>query len=152
MTMVLAICVAVVFTASVYLLLSRELKAVAMGVFLLGHAANLCVLAQSGEPVVVGDDGLLASKRPPILGQGESAANPLATLVDPLPQALILTAIVISFGVMAFVLTLLVVTSRAAETLDTHALALLEDVDVATPLSAGERPDEPHPAPEPSAA
>ena len=37
-------------------------------------------------------------------------------MVDPLPQALILTAIVISFGVMAFLLTLLVVTNRKANT------------------------------------
>ncbi|MEM9296109.1 MAG: NADH-quinone oxidoreductase subunit K, partial [Planctomycetota bacterium] len=94
-----------------------------------------CVLAQSGPPIVVGEEGAVLAKRPPILGQGEAAAAPLQTLVDPLPQALILTAIVISFGVMAFVLTLLVVTSREAETLDTHELMLLEDEDVPTPLA-----------------
>ena len=41
MTAILAICVAVLVSTSLYLMLGRELKAVAMGVFLLGHAANL---------------------------------------------------------------------------------------------------------------
>ena len=51
MTMVLAICVAVTFAVSIYLMLGRELKGVAMGVFLLGHAANLSIIAMSGSPV-----------------------------------------------------------------------------------------------------
>ena len=40
MTMVIAICVAVTFGVSIYLMLGRELKGIAMGVFLMGHAAN----------------------------------------------------------------------------------------------------------------
>ena len=44
-------------------------------------------------------------------------------MVDPLPQALILTAIVIGFGVMAFLLTLLVVTNRKAGTIEVSDLA-----------------------------
>ena len=87
MTTVLAICVAVLVTVSVYLMLSHELKSVAMGVFALGHGANLSIIAMSGSPVLA-DGGL---RNPPILG--------VADLVDPLPQALILTAIVINFAV-----------------------------------------------------
>mgnify|MGYP000456938118 CR=1 FL=1 len=64
MTTVLAVCVAVLVTVSVYLMLSRELKSVAMGVFALGHGANLSILAMSGSPVLA--DG--ASRTPPILG------------------------------------------------------------------------------------
>ncbi|MEM1211085.1 MAG: NADH-quinone oxidoreductase subunit K [Planctomycetota bacterium] len=124
MTLIVSVCVAVIFGTSIYLMLGRELKSVAMGVFLLGHAANLCILAQSGSPLVVGDDGDIEGiKRPPILGQGEPKDAPLNLLVDPLPQALILTAIVISFGVMAFLLTLLVKTARSQGTLDLDELA-----------------------------
>jgi multicomponent Na+:H+ antiporter subunit C len=128
MTFILAICVAVIFAVSVYLLLGKELKGVVMGIFLISHAANLCILAQSGSPVTasptVGDDRL---KAPPILDHGHypdhaAGVDALATVVDPLPQALILTAIVISFAVMAFLLTLVILTARNSETLDIDEL------------------------------
>ena len=97
------------FAVSVFLMLSRELKSVCMGVFVLGHAANLAILAVSRSP---------HAKLPPILSEG-----PLANLVDPLPQALILTAIVIGFAVQAFLLTLLIVTRRSTGTLNLTDLA-----------------------------
>ena len=111
MTTVLAICVAVLVTVSVYLMLSHELKSVAMGVFALGHGANLSIIAMSGSPVLA-DGGL---RNPPILGAVD--------LVDPLPQALILTAIVINFAVMGFLLTLLIVTARRTGTINVDELA-----------------------------
>ncbi len=120
MTLLLGICVAVIFAVSVYLLLSRDLKSVAMGVFLFSHAAHLGILAMSGQPVLPGpgpDDPPLL-KSAPILGAREAGVY-----VDPLPQALILTSIVISFAVMAFLLTLLVSTYRRMETLDVTLLA-----------------------------
>ncbi len=113
MTTVLAVCVAVFVTVSIYLMLSRELKSVAMGVFLLGHGANLAIIAMSGSPVLPGG-GL---RNPPILGSSD--------LVDALPQALILTAIVINFAVMGFLLTLLIVTARRTGTLNVDELATL---------------------------
>jgi|TARA_B100000508_G_scaffold79868_1_gene62152 multicomponent Na+:H+ antiporter subunit C len=112
-TTVLAVCVAVFVTVSIYLMLSRELKSVAMGVFVLGHGANLAILAMSGSPVLPGG-GL---RNPPILGSSD--------LVDALPQALILTAIVINFAVMGFLLTLLIVTARRTGTLNVDELATL---------------------------
>lgn len=143
MTMVLAICVAVTFAVSIYLMLGRELKGVAMGVFLLGHAANLSIIAMSGSPVTQADapqqdhaqsvtvDGQpeIADvvspemKDPPILATHQAVADPLEQMVDPLPQALILTAIVIGFGVMGFLLTLLVVTNRKTHTIEVDDLA-----------------------------
>ena len=134
MTMVLAICVAVTFGVSIYLMLGRELKGVAMGVFLLGHAANLSIIAMSGSPVQApeahhGKSAELATvsgdemKDPPIMIGKYADEQPLAQIVDPLPQALILTAIVIGFGVMAFLLTLLVVTNRKARTIEVTDLA-----------------------------
>jgi len=110
MTLLLAICVFVLFGVSIYLILGRELKEVAMGLFLLSHGAHLAILAMSGRPIALTAQGLVA-KSSPVLVSG--AAPP----VDPLPQALILTSIVISFAVMAFMLTLLVVTYRKADRL-----------------------------------
>ena len=118
MTLLLTICVAVIFAVSIYLMTSRELKSVAMGVFLFSHAAHLGILAMSGQPLFVDAEGELAVKAPPVLG-----ATPEPVLVDPLPQALILTSIVISFAVMAFLLTLLVVTQRRTGTLSVPKLA-----------------------------
>lgn len=123
MTMVLAVCVAVVFTVSMYMILGQELKGVAIGVFLLGHAANLSIIAMSGSPILSGDDAT-APKRPPLLtGPVAHAEQPLNVIVDPLPQALILTAIVISFGMMGFLLSLMVVTARRTKTLNVDDLA-----------------------------
>jgi multicomponent Na+:H+ antiporter subunit C len=105
----ISLAVGVYFAVSVYLMLSRELKSIAMGVFLLGHAANLAILAVSRSP---------AGKLPPILSQAS-----IGRLVDPLPQALILTAIVIGFAVQAFLLTLLIVTHRKTGSLELSVLA-----------------------------
>lgn len=112
MTVLLAICSAVIFGVSLFMILGRELKGVAMGLFLFSHAAHLGILAMSGQPFV----STGAIKSPPILGEGSAP-------VDPLPQALILTSIVISFAVMAFLLTLLVTTHRRTGTLSVNELA-----------------------------
>lgn len=128
MSFALAICVTVIFAVSVYLMLGRDLKEVAMGVFLLGHAANLGIIAMSGSPVRDIEQNLLKSA--PILAGHEDAPVKLAAMVDPLPQALILTAIVISFAVMAFLLTLIVLTARQAGTTNVDELSLEQ---VATP-------------------
>jgi len=128
MTVVLSICVAVIFAVSIYMMLDRELKSIAMGVFLLGHAANLTIIAMSGSPIIheqVTDpvthevtEHLTSFKTPPILSHGHE----VGTAVDPLPQALILTAIVIGFAVMAFLLTLIVMTARKTDTLNVDDL------------------------------
>ncbi len=110
MTILTALMVGVIFASSTYLMLGRELKGVCMGVFLLGHGANLMIIATSRSPI-----GL----KPPVLG-----SHPLDQLVDPLPQALILTAIVIGFAVQAFLLTLLVITWRHNRTLELDQLAV----------------------------
>ena len=115
MTLLLGICVAVIFAVSVFLLLSRELKSIAMGVFLFSHAAHLGILAMSGQPVLPG--GVV--KGAPVLG-----SSPNGVHADPLPQALILTSIVISFAIMAFLLTLLVTTFRTTRTLNVEKLSL----------------------------
>ncbi|WP_433789551.1 Na(+)/H(+) antiporter subunit C [Actinoplanes sp. CA-252034] len=88
-SIVLLIAVGVLFAAGTTLLLERTLTRVLLGVMLLGNGANLLVLA-AAEP-----------GSPPIVG----TADP-AEMTDPLPQAMILTAIVITLGMTAFLLAL----------------------------------------------
>ena len=110
MSLMMAITVGVIFAVSIFLLTGRELKGIAMGVFLLGHGANLTIIAVSRSPL---------GKYPPILGEhGAMVGNE----ADPLPQALILTAIVIGFAVQAFLLTKLVLIYRRTGTLHVDEL------------------------------
>lgn len=91
MTIVLALAVAALYAGGTYLLLQRTLSRIIIGLALLGHGANLLLLMAGGPPGA-----------PPLLGSGTSTQ----AMADPLPQALALTAIVITFGVLAFLLAL----------------------------------------------
>lgn len=94
MEIVLAFVVGVLYAAAIYLLLRRSLIKLLIGLVLLSHAANLLIFTAAG----------LTRAQPPIVSD---KATPAPTVIaDPLPQALILTAIVISFGVTAFALVL----------------------------------------------
>lgn len=92
MEFLLAIVVGILFMAAVYLILSRSLLKIILGTGLLSHGAHLLLLTMGG----------LGGNSPPVLADGVSVTD----YADPLPQALILTAIVISFGVTAFILVL----------------------------------------------
>lgn len=87
-----AILVGLLFGFACYLMLQASFARVLFGFVLLSNAANLFILAMSGAP---------RGRTPPVL-IGEDAPR-----VDPLPQALILTAIVIGFGVIAYLVMLL---------------------------------------------
>jgi multicomponent Na+:H+ antiporter subunit C len=76
------------------MMLRRSLFKLILGLVLLSHGANLLIFTVGG----------LTRARPPIVPPGASA--PVAPSADPMPQALILTAIVIGFGVLAFSLVL----------------------------------------------
>ena len=89
MIVVLAVTVAALYAAGAYLMLQRNLSRIVIGLAVMGHGANLLLLMAGGR-----------AGRAPIVGVGE---GPVA---DPLPQALALTAIVITFGVSAFLLAL----------------------------------------------
>lgn len=86
----MSIVIGILFMIATYLMLSKSLLRIIVGTGLLSHGAHLLLLTMSG----------LKRGAPPLLG--ENAAD----YTDPLPQALILTAIVISFGVTAFFLVL----------------------------------------------
>jgi multicomponent Na+:H+ antiporter subunit C len=88
--LVLVVTIGVLFTVGVYLLLERSLSRVIIGVILLGNGANLLFLVAGG-----------AAGRPPIVGP-----KPEGQMSDPLPQAMVLTAIVITLGMTAFLLAM----------------------------------------------
>jgi len=110
MELLLALTVGVLYAAGVYLLLRRSLVKLVIGLVLLGHAANLLIMAA----------GRVSAGVPPIIPAGATALTP--PHADPLPQALVLTAIVIGFGVQAFALVLLKRAYQVAGTDDLDAL------------------------------
>jgi multicomponent Na+:H+ antiporter subunit C len=95
MEAVLALVIGGLYAAGLYLLLRRNIVRLVLGLALMGHAANLLLFTANG----------LERGRPPIIP--EDAAAAVTPYADPLPQALILTAIVIGFGVLAFALVLM---------------------------------------------
>jgi multicomponent Na+:H+ antiporter subunit C len=110
-----AIIVGLLAAGGTYLVLQRGIVRLALGFVLLGHAATTLLVAAGG----VGRRGV------PFIGASGTSA-------DPLPQAFALTAIVISFGITAFLLTL------AFRGRDVLGHDDVEDADV---------PDDPHLAP-----
>jgi multicomponent Na+:H+ antiporter subunit C len=90
-TIVLPVIIGGLYAAGVYLLLDRSLTRVLLGFLLLGNATNLLLLSAGG-----------AAGLAPILGVSDPE-----DMNDPLPQALVLTAIVITFGISAFVLAMI---------------------------------------------
>jgi multicomponent Na+:H+ antiporter subunit C len=88
--LVLALLVGALYAVGTYLLLQRTLTRVVIGLAMMGHGANLLLLLAGGR----------AGQAPLVGGPG---GGPFA---DPLPQALALTAIVITFGITAFLLAL----------------------------------------------
>ena len=102
--------VGVLVACAVYMLLRRHMAKLAIGLILLGHAANLLIFSAPG----------LVRGNPAFVPEG---AQVLTTEhADPMPQALILTAIVISFGVLAFFLALLRRVPHQFEDLDVEML------------------------------
>jgi multicomponent Na+:H+ antiporter subunit C len=85
---VVAVAVGVLYAVGAYLVLQRTLTRIVIGLAVMGHGANLLLLMAGGR-----------AGQAPIVG----ATGPVS---DPLPQALALTAIVITFGVAAFLLAL----------------------------------------------
>lgn len=117
MNVLLAVAIGVVVAVGVYLFLSRDLARMLLGFMLFSTATNLLLL-------LVGRIGPItpALIEEPATTLAESAANSL-------PQALILTAIVIGFGMTAFTLMLALVAYRRFQTLDADALNVAESID-----------------------
>jgi multicomponent Na+:H+ antiporter subunit C len=92
MELLLAIVAGVLYSSGLYLMLRRRLAQLIIGLGLLSHGSNILILSAAG----------VTRARPPLLTAGMTAEQ----FADPVPQSLILTAIVIGFGVLAFALVL----------------------------------------------
>ncbi|WP_028590831.1 Na(+)/H(+) antiporter subunit C [Paenibacillus massiliensis] len=86
MEIIMCLSVGILFTIAVYLILSRSLLRIILGTSVLTHAVHLLLITLAG----------LKNGSPPLLGERADS------YVDALPQALILTSIVINFGLLAF--------------------------------------------------
>jgi len=110
MEILMSILIGFLFMAAVYLILSRGLLRIIIGTGLLSHGTHLLLLTMGG----------LSGESAPVLADG------VTDYADPLPQALILTAIVISFGVTAFSLVL---AYRTYKEIGTDNMELMKGTD-----------------------
>src|SRR3954469_22925980 len=92
MELLLAVVAGVLYAAGLYLMMRRRLAQLIIGLGLLSNGSNILILAAAG----------VTRARPPLV----IAGVPADQFADPVPQSLILTAIVIGFGVLAFSLVL----------------------------------------------
>ena len=92
MELLLAIVAGVLYASGLYLMLRRRLAQLIIGLSLLSNGSNILILSAAG----------VTRAKPPLVSEGVR----LADFADPVPQSLILTAIVIGFGVLAFSLVL----------------------------------------------
>lgn len=111
----------VFFFASIYLILSRHIIRILLGVAMLGNGVNLTIFTA----------GRITREVPPIIGG--DAYVPLEPIANPLPQALVLTAIVIAFSFFAFLLVLVFRTYQELDTDNTAEMRYAEPADEPTP-------------------
>ena len=90
MEIIISILAGLLFSVGIYNILQKQLLRIAIGTGLISHAAHLFILTM----------GKLKRGQPPIIQEG------ITEYTDPLPHALILTSIVISFGVTSVILVL----------------------------------------------
>jgi multicomponent Na+:H+ antiporter subunit C len=121
MELILAVVSGCLFATSFYLLLRRNLLRFIIGLIILSNAVNLLIFTM----------GRLTRGQPPVIPSGMKV--PPEPYANPLPQALILTAIVISFGLLVFTLVLIYRNYTVGRTIDADGLTAAEPSD--------ERPD-----------
>lgn len=114
MEVLLAILIGGLYACGLYLMMRRSIVKIIVGLAILGHAANLLIFTAAG----------LTRAQAPLIKAGATA--PPETHADPLPQALVLTAIVISFAVLAFTMVLF---KRAYQTVGTDDLDEMKATD-----------------------
>ena len=121
MEVALAALIGIFFVTAVYLMLSPHVIRILLGVAVLGNAVNLLIFTS----------GRLTREVPPIVPDGMIVAD--STIANPLPHALVLTAIVISFSFFAFLLTLAYRAYQELGTDDTDTMRIAEPADEAAP-------------------
>ena len=95
MELILVLLIGILYAAGVYMILRRSMVKLLLGILLLGNATNILIFLL----------GNLTGGKPPVISPGLKVFNDI--YADPIPQALVLTAIVISFGLTAFAIVLL---------------------------------------------
>jgi len=113
MELIIAIFIGLLYACGVYLLLRRSIVKLILGVFVLGNATNLIIFLAGG----LERSGI---------GFIKDDVEAQAQMTDPLPQALILTAIVISLGIAAYILAL---KFKYFEVTGTHDLDQLKNTE-----------------------
>lgn len=114
MEALMAITIGILFAAAIYMMLRRSIVKLVIGLMLLSNAANLLIFSTAG----------MVRGAPPLIPEGVAA--PQGAVADPLPQALVLTAIVIAFGVLSFTVVLV---RRAWEIVGADDLDRMQDTD-----------------------
>jgi multicomponent Na+:H+ antiporter subunit C len=115
MELLLTILIGVLYATGLYMLMRRSLVKLIIGLILLGNGANMLIFLL----------GTLVKGRPPVIG--DAAKTITGIYADPVPQALILTAIVISFGLQAFAIILIKRVHGVTNSDDLDALNTTED-------------------------
>lgn len=110
MELIVSVVAGVLLAASFYLLMRRNLLRFVIGLIILGNAVNLVIFTM----------GRFTRARPPVIPKGQSVIE--GAYANPLPQALILTAIVIGFGLLAFSLVLIYRLYESRGTVDADAI------------------------------
>ncbi len=114
MELLLAIMTGVLYAGGIYLILRRSLVKLIIGLVLLGNGVNLLIFLMGG----------LVKGSPPIIQESGKYVSEI--IADPVPQALVLTAIVISFGLQSFAIILI---KRAYRVLGTDDIDKLNETD-----------------------
>ncbi|MFO7646527.1 MULTISPECIES: Na+/H+ antiporter subunit C [Halomonas] len=110
----MAVAIGLLYGAAIFLMLRRSIVKLVIGLMLLSNAANLLIFTSAG----------MTRGAPPLIPEGMQA--PPGVVADPLPQAVVLTAIVIAFGVLAFAVVLI---RRAYEIVKADDLDKMKDTD-----------------------
>lgn len=115
MEVLLAIMTGVLYAAGVFMILRRSFVKLIIGLILLGNGANLLIFLL----------GRITKGKPPIIPENLKYFDD--TYADPVPQALILTAIVISFGLQSFAIVLIKRAYAITQTDDLDQIRLIEE-------------------------
>lgn len=118
MELLLILVLGMLYAGGIYLILRRSLVKLLLGIMLLGSATNILIFVLGG----------IVKGKPPIIKSGAEVMEGL--YADPVPQALILTAIVISFALTAFAIVLLKRVYALVETDDLDNLNTPEEEEV----------------------
>jgi multicomponent Na+:H+ antiporter subunit C len=116
MEFILALITGTLYGAGLYMMLRRSMVKLLIGLTLLGNGANLLIFLL----------GRITKGKPPVISATENVLT--GVYADPVPQALILTAIVISFGLLAFAIILLKRVYLVTHTDDLDNLNLTDDI------------------------